>query len=325
MAVALLFSLLLPWCSRIWTGMVHYRTYSRNEIFSEPNIFSHVLVAAYAVFVIWWGVRQTSRALVNLGMVGFALAVGWFYFSDIYGEVGRSLGLIGLGILFLAGGWALEKMRRRLLARMGQKTSINARRPNEAGQDFSLTPLLARFSWRIVSTIAAKYLYQRWSCPRVWTRATTYDPQLLMRGRYLSLQLVVDGCQSTLPSAELTTVPRNVEGVPTGKTYTIRSMQPVEFPARLKVEGNKLLAIRTEGEESGPDELMVEGLPGSSCEDLRLDGGVDFYIAEHAAVPAPLMPGQQLWIEVTVPPKGQPRPIQLALKDGSAWRPLAYQ
>ncbi len=120
-AVALLFSLLLPWCSRIWTGMVHYRTYSRNEIFSEPNIFSHVLVAAYAVFVIWWGVRQTSRALVNLGMVGFALAVGWFYFSDIYGEVGRSLGLIGLGILFLAGGWALEKTRRRLLARMGQK------------------------------------------------------------------------------------------------------------------------------------------------------------------------------------------------------------
>ena len=30
----------------------------------------------------------------------------------------RSLGLIGLGVLFLAGGWALEKMRRRILARM---------------------------------------------------------------------------------------------------------------------------------------------------------------------------------------------------------------
>jgi hypothetical protein len=26
--------------------------------------------------------------------------------------------LIGLGVLFLAGGWALEKMRRRLMARM---------------------------------------------------------------------------------------------------------------------------------------------------------------------------------------------------------------
>jgi hypothetical protein len=35
--------------------------------------------------------------------------------------MGRSLGLIGLGILFLAGGWALEKMRRGLLAGMEHK------------------------------------------------------------------------------------------------------------------------------------------------------------------------------------------------------------
>ena len=57
-----------------------------------------------------------SRALVNLGIVGFAAAVAWFYFSDIMTAMSRSLGLIGLGILFLAGGWALEKMRRRILA-----------------------------------------------------------------------------------------------------------------------------------------------------------------------------------------------------------------
>jgi hypothetical protein len=61
-----------------------------------------------------------SRALVNLGIVYFGLAVTWFYFSNIYDEVGRSLGLIGLGILFLAGGWVLEKARRGLLARMSQ-------------------------------------------------------------------------------------------------------------------------------------------------------------------------------------------------------------
>jgi hypothetical protein len=47
--------------------------------------------------------------------------VAWFYFSDVFDKVGRSLGLIGLGILFLAGGWALEKMRRRLVAGMGEK------------------------------------------------------------------------------------------------------------------------------------------------------------------------------------------------------------
>ncbi len=87
---------------------------------SEPNLMAHGLVAAFAVFIIWWGVRQASRALVNLGIVYFAIAVGWFYFSDIFDKVGRSLGLIGLGILFLAGGWGLAVMRRRLLARMDQ-------------------------------------------------------------------------------------------------------------------------------------------------------------------------------------------------------------
>jgi hypothetical protein len=31
----------------------------------------------------------------------------------------------------------------------------------------------------IVSTVAAKYLYQRSVCPRVWTRANAYDPSLV--------------------------------------------------------------------------------------------------------------------------------------------------
>ena len=59
----------------------------------------------------------------------------------------------------------------------------------------------------IVSSIAGKYLWQRWRCPRVWTRAAAIDPELPMRGRYLSLQLTVDGCQSTLPSAKFAAFP----------------------------------------------------------------------------------------------------------------------
>jgi hypothetical protein len=70
---------------------------------------------------------------------------------------------------------------------------------------------------------------------------------------------------------------------------------------------------------------LVQGQPGSSCDALRLEEPVDFYIAEHAASPLPIKPGQELWMEVTVPPKGPPRPLQLALKDGSNWKPLAFQ
>ena len=115
---AMAYSLALPWCQHVWTvydlGPGAHGSITR----AEPNLLGHALVAALAVFFIMWGFRQVSRALVNLGIVYFALAVAWFYFSNIFDKVGRSLGLIGLGILFLAGGWALEVTRRGLLARM---------------------------------------------------------------------------------------------------------------------------------------------------------------------------------------------------------------
>jgi hypothetical protein len=181
----------------------------------------------------------------------------------------------------------------------------------------------------LVSLIAAKYLYQRWTCPRVWTRTVVDDPELVMRGRYLSEQLIVDGCQSTLPSAKQATMPRNLDGLPVGLRFSINSAQAVRFLAELKVEGNKLVAIRIPDSDAQPSQQaggqMVAAWPGSSCEDLRLDTPVDFYIAEHAASPMPLKPGQELWIEVTLPPKGPPRPLQLALKQDGAWKPLAFQ
>ena len=119
-SVAIALSLALPWCMRSWTETFGYRGYSQTVVQTGPNVLAHALVTAFAIFITWWGVRQTSRALVNLGIVGFAVSVAWFYFSDIFDKVGRSLGLIGLGVLFLAGGWALEKTRRGLLVRMGQ-------------------------------------------------------------------------------------------------------------------------------------------------------------------------------------------------------------
>jgi uncharacterized membrane protein len=115
--VAICFSIALPWCQHVWTQTGRFGS----SVYNEPNLAAHALVAAFAVFIIWWGVRQASQALVNLGIVGFAIAVGWFYFSDIFDKMGRSLGLIGLGVLFLAGGWALEKWRRKLLSGMGKE------------------------------------------------------------------------------------------------------------------------------------------------------------------------------------------------------------
>ncbi len=48
----------------------------------------------------------------------------------------------------------------------------------------------------LVSSIAAKYLYERATRPRVWVRAAQYDPELPMRGRYLALSPEVDVCRA---------------------------------------------------------------------------------------------------------------------------------
>jgi hypothetical protein len=181
----------------------------------------------------------------------------------------------------------------------------------------------------LVSTIAAKYLYQRWTCPRVWTRAAAIDPQSPMRGRYLALQLTVDACQSTLPSAKDANFPRDVNGAVKPGPFVLRP-QTIDFYANLKVVNNTLVAVRPEGQENGgTDDTTVGeevvGTASSPCNQMQLESSTDFFISDTAQSPFPLKPGQELWIEVTVPPKGPPRPMQLALKDNGAWKPLNFK
>jgi len=173
----------------------------------------------------------------------------------------------------------------------------------------------------LVSAVAAKYSWQRWRCPRVWARTAAYDSGLPMRGSYLATQLIVDGCQSTLPSAKAAQFPRDYNGAVKPGPYVMRPV-PVSFRANLKVETGRLIAVEIEGDESGRAGEEVSAVPGAPCDQMRLTTPTDFYIAEHAASPLPLKPGQELWIEVTVPPKGPPRPLQMAVKDNGVWKPL---
>ena len=81
------------------------------------------MVAAAAAILIWWGVQVRAKALVNYGMVAFAMTVAWFYFSNVMDKLGRSIGLITLGVLFLAGGSVLEWTRRRLVVAMTREAA----------------------------------------------------------------------------------------------------------------------------------------------------------------------------------------------------------
>jgi len=43
--------------------------------------------------------RDRQRLAINVGVLSYALAVLGFYFESVYDKLGRSLGLIGLGVL----------------------------------------------------------------------------------------------------------------------------------------------------------------------------------------------------------------------------------
>ena len=68
-----------------------------------------------AAGLIAWGIDEGRSERVNMGSAVFAATVVAFYFSEVMDKLGRSASLIGLGLLFLAGGWALERLRRRLV------------------------------------------------------------------------------------------------------------------------------------------------------------------------------------------------------------------
>lgn len=76
------------------------------------------LMAAGAAGIVLWGGKDRQRLAINVGVLGFALSVVFFYFSSIFDKLGRSLGLIGIGVIFIGGGWLLERMRRRLVGRI---------------------------------------------------------------------------------------------------------------------------------------------------------------------------------------------------------------
>ena len=131
----------------------------------------------------------------------------------------------------------------------------------------------------LVVSIAGKYLYQRSTCPRVWTRAAMYDPELIMRGRYLSMQLEVNVRQSTLPIA--------------GQSETfLGGRHGFQFSAKLAVADNKLIAVRAPESSAASSDQLVFAPAGRSCDATRLTEPVDFYIPEHATSPLPVRAGQ---------------------------------
>jgi uncharacterized membrane protein len=81
------------------------------------NVSLHALCALASIGLVVWGLQENRRERINLGVAGFAITIIVFYFSNVMDKLGRSAALVGFGVLFLLGGWQLEQLRRKLVAR----------------------------------------------------------------------------------------------------------------------------------------------------------------------------------------------------------------
>jgi hypothetical protein len=86
--------------------------------FAWRQVGPYIWCAVAALGLVAWGLRESRRERINLGVIGFGLTVIVFYFSEVMDKLGRSASLIGMGLLFLVLGWVLEKTRRQLVAKV---------------------------------------------------------------------------------------------------------------------------------------------------------------------------------------------------------------
>ena len=165
-----------------------------------------------------------------------------------------------------------------------------------------MTPLikglvLAAVQVGLVASVGAKLLYDRATRPRVWTLSAPYDPNLPIRGRYVSLQLVVE--------------PRGVRETKPGST----SQPPQSIT--LRVEGDRLVAEAKAPQLTyDPSDLHLRLIDRRGEKLTVLAEPVAFFIPEHIPDPSRRPEGEELWVEVTIPKKGSPRPIRLGVKNG---------
>jgi hypothetical protein len=83
---------------------------------SGQRLLIYLLYAIASAGLVAWGLHERQRLRINLGVLGFSLTVLAFYFSSLFDMLGRAAGLIGMGLLCIAGGWLAERIRRRLIA-----------------------------------------------------------------------------------------------------------------------------------------------------------------------------------------------------------------
>jgi hypothetical protein len=163
--------------------------------------------------------------------------------------------------------------------------------------------LLGAIQIALLLSLGGKLVYDRITCPRVWVLCEVYDPELPIRGRYLSERLRIRAEGFTYKESDQ----RN-----SADWYGNR------YRASLEVRNSQLIA-KPQGSGSGEWVHLRKNSDGTIV--AVSEEPVLFFIPEHAEVPG-LKSNEEMWVEVTVPEKGPPRPIRIGVKRSGTLTPL---
>ena len=154
--------------------------------------------------------------------------------------------------------------------------------------------LLGALQGLLLLSLAGTLVLERWQRPRAWGLVTPMDPELPIRGRYLSLQLAV-------PAPQLD---------PQAPTLV-----------RLVARGGRLLAQGADRPGDG-DLLAARLVQGPRGKEVVLLEPLAFFLPPQAPDPSQASGEGPLCVEVTLPQRGPPRPIRLGRLRNGAMVPL---
>ena len=150
--------------------------------------------------------------------------------------------------------------------------------------------LLALLQGGLLLCLGGQLLLDRATRPRGWILTQPVDPHLPIRGRYVNLTLLVPAPErpagQDIPWSGERVVLRSEAGQV--RADTAGSTTPLSWSLTATPEGER----------------------------WRLGPSVAFFIPPGVADPSRRPPGEQLWVEVTLPAQGAPRPIRLGVKRG---------
>lgn len=151
--------------------------------------------------------------------------------------------------------------------------------------------VLAASHMAIVASLGAKLLIDRATLPRVWARTAPVDPSLPIRGRYVRLR---------------------IEAEHVGELARDQASTTVDFAVR----DDRLVAI------AGNGSLFAEIEERNGRKVAVPYQALTYFIPSDAPDPSQRPSGEELWVEVSVPRQGLPRPIRLGIKRDGILTPL---